>query len=170
MSYLTQSDQQLQEELAAYLSFGAASLPSNLISDFSLCFVPCLSCNFCLVPLGLIFSQRYSVLENNATIYPHPQMLCYKLYLLLFVSGMGWAMINPDKYCCFYCLITSAKGSFQEYEQPEARCPAGHLERISCHHGCTVSLVHEHLCQLRFNFMPVQAFPAYVYQMYLWTS
>ena len=71
---------------------------------------------------------------------------------LMFVSGMGWAMINPDKYCCFYCPITSAKGSSQEYKQPEARCPAGHLERISCHHGCTVSLVHEHLCQLRFNF------------------
>lgn len=29
-------------------------------------------------------------------------------------------MINPDKYCCFYCAITSVKSSSQEYKQPEA--------------------------------------------------
>lgn len=36
--------------------------------------------NFSLVPRGLILSLRNSVLENNATMYPHPQVLCYKPY------------------------------------------------------------------------------------------
>lgn len=62
------------------------------------------------------------MLEANAALDPHPRG-CATAVLrssLSFVSETGWAMINPDKYCCFYCAITSVKSSSQEYKQLEA--------------------------------------------------
>lgn len=139
---------------------------SFLISDV-FCLLSDLPKSFSAVPFVLIHTLRYTVLANNVLLHPHPQILqmffcstdiVLLQILLFFVSGMGWTMINPDIHYCFYCPIISAKGIPQEYKQPEACCPAGHLERLSCHHDCTVSLVHKHWCQLRFNFMSVQPF------------
>lgn len=118
-------------------------------------FFPVLSITF-FFPVLSILCWRITLLSAPA---PDAALQAVLLWILvLLVSAMGWAMINPDTHCCFYCPITSAKGSSQEHKQPEARCPAGHLERLSCHRGWTVSLVREHFCQLRFNFMPLQPF------------
>lgn len=57
---------------------------------------------------------------------------------LSFVSQTGWAMINPDKYCCFYCAVTWVKSSSQAYKQPKASALQVTLK------GCLVSLGHEH--------------------------
>lgn len=95
-------------------------------------------CSFCFNSYPEIFSA------SEYCTYVSPPTDAVLLQILFFVYGMGWAMINPDIHYCFFCLIVAAKGISQEYKQPRAHCPAGHLERIACHHDCTVSLVHKH--------------------------
>lgn len=79
ISHLTRCDQQLLEGLAVCLSSAVARYHLSLISLFGLfCPLPIYHITFSLVPLSLLLSLRYSVLENNATVHPHAQMLCCK--------------------------------------------------------------------------------------------
>lgn len=68
ISCLTWCDQQLLEGLAVCLSSGVAHCHLSLISHFSpFCPLPIYHITFSLIPLSLLLSLRYCVLENNAT-------------------------------------------------------------------------------------------------------